>query len=169
MNQSNQEQNKLWVDQRKEFYSKLTQEWLDNDDVLMYSIHNEGNSLIAERFIKTLKSKIFKKMTPNYSKFYLPYLNRLVDQYNNTYHDSLGKKFDYSAVTEKTRTDIKAPKFKADDRVRIPKYRNIFSKCYTGNWSRERFIIDSVLKTSPWTFKINDLNGKIIIGSFYEK
>ena len=68
MNQSNQEQNKLWVDQRKEFYSKLTQEWLDND-VLMYSIHNEGNSLIAERFIKTLKSKICKKMTPNYSKF----------------------------------------------------------------------------------------------------
>ena len=58
--------------------------WLDNNDILMYSTHNEGKSLIAEKFIKTLKSKIYKKMTANDSKSYLPYLNKLVDQYNNT-------------------------------------------------------------------------------------
>ena len=60
------------------------QVWLDNNDILMYSTHNEGKSLIAEKFIKTLKSKIYKKMTANDSRSYLPYLNKLVDQYNNT-------------------------------------------------------------------------------------
>ena len=53
------------------------QEWLGNNDILMYSTHNEGKSIIAERFIT------------NDSK---PYWNKLVDQYNNTYHHSINKK-----------------------------------------------------------------------------
>ena len=53
--------------------------------------------------------------------------------------------------------------------MRITKYKNIFNKGYTGNWSREIFVIDSVLKTNPWTRKIKDLNGEKVIGSFYEK
>ena len=58
----------------------------------MYSTHNEGESVIAERFIKTLKDKIYKKITANDSKCCLPHLNNLVDQYNNTYHHSINKK-----------------------------------------------------------------------------
>ena len=54
-------------------------------------------------------------------------------------------------------------------RVRITNYKNIFSKDYTENWSREIFIIDSVLKTNPSNYKIKDLNGKKIIANFYEK
>ena len=99
-------------------------------------------------------------------------MNKLVDQYNNTYHHSINKKpinADYSALTEKIETNSKAPKFKVNDRVRITKYKNIFSKGYTENWSREIFIIDSVLKTNPWTYKLKDLNREKIIGSFYEK
>ena len=65
-------------------------EWLDNNNILLYSTHNEGTSVIAERFIKKLKGKIFKKMTVNDSKSYLHYLNKLVDQYNNTSHNSTG-------------------------------------------------------------------------------
>ena len=53
--------------------------------------------------------------------------------------------------------------------MRITKYKNIFSKRYTENWSREMFIIDSVLKTNHWTYKIKDLNREKVIGSFYEK
>ena len=88
------------------------QEWLDNNDFLMYSTHNEGKSVIAERFTKTLKSKIYKKMTANNSKFYLPYLSKLVDQYNNTYHHSINKKpinADYSALNENIESNPKAP------------------------------------------------------------
>ena len=58
------------------------QEWSDNINILIYSTYNEGNSVIAERFIKTLKPKIYKKMTANDSKSQLSYLNKLVDQYN---------------------------------------------------------------------------------------
>ena len=122
------------------------QEWLDNNDILMYSTHNEGKSVIAERFIKTLKAKIYKKMTD---------LNQLVDQYNNTFHHSINKRpisSDYSVLTEKIETNSKAPKFKVNDGVRITNYKNIFSKGYTENWSR--FINDSALKTNPLTYKI---------------
>ena len=113
------------------------QEWSNNNDILRYSTHNEGKSVIAERFVKTLKSKIYKKMTDNDSKFYLPQLNKLVDQYNNTYHHSINKKHinaDYSASTENIETNPKAPKFKVNDTVTITKYKNIFSKGYTENW-----------------------------------
>ena len=61
----------MWVDQGKRFYNKIMQEWLDNNDILIYSTHNDGKSVIAERFIKMLKAKIFKKMTANDSKCYL--------------------------------------------------------------------------------------------------
>ena len=86
------------------------------------------------------------------------YLNKLVDQYNHTYHHSVNKKpinADYSALTEKKKkekkneTNSEPPKFKVNDRIRITKYKNIFSKGYTENWPREIFIIDSVLKTNP--------------------
>ena len=94
-------------------------------------------------------------MTANDSKYYLPYLNKLVDQYNNSYHHSINKKpinADYSGLTEEIETNAKAPKFKVNDRVRITKYKNIFSKGYTENWSRK--IIDSVLKTTPCLIKL---------------
>ena len=159
VNKSNRKPNKLWVDQGREFYNKLMQEWLDNNHSLMYSTHNEDKSVIAERFIK--KSKIYKKITANGKKSYLPYLNKLIDQYNNTYHHSINKKpinADLSALIEKILTNPKASKFQGKDRVRITKYKNIFSKGYTENWSREMFLIDSVLKTSPWTYKLKDLN-----------
>ena len=96
-------------------------------------------------------------------------MNKVVDQYNNTYNHCINKKpinADYSASTKNIETNLKTPKFKVNDRVRITKYKNIFSRGYTENWSREIFIIDSVLKTNPRTYKIKDLNGEKIIGSF---
>ena len=91
VNESNRKPNKLWVDQGRQFYNKLIQEWLDNNGILMYSAHNKSMSVIAERFIKTLNS-FYKKMTANDSRSYLSYLNKLVDQYNNTHHHSINKK-----------------------------------------------------------------------------
>ena len=71
-------------------------------------------------------------------------------------------------MTKDIETNPKAPRFEVNDRVRITKYKNIFSKEYTENWLREIFIIDTVLKTNPWTYKLKDLNREKIIG-FYEK
>ena len=67
------------------------QEWLNNDNILMYSKYNQEKSVIGERFMKTLKAKIYKKVTANDSKSYLRYLNKLIDQYNNTYHHSINR------------------------------------------------------------------------------
>ena len=94
-------------------------------------------------------------------------MNKLVDQYNNTYHHFINKKpinGGYSALTKRIEANSKVPKFKVNDRVRNTKFKNIFSKGYTQNWSREIFIIDSILKNNPWTYKTKDLNGEKIIG-----
>ena len=93
-------------------------------------------------------------MTANNSKSYITYLNKLVDQWDKTHHHSINKKCfnaDYYALAEKIETNPKALKFKKNDRVRITKYKNIFSEGYTENWSRELFIfiINSFLKTNP--------------------
>ena len=120
----------------------------------MYSTHNEGTSVITERFIKILKAKIYKIMRANDSKSCLSYLDKLEGQYNKTYHYSFNKKninADYSALTEKIKTNLKAPNFKVKDRVKISKYKNSLSKDCTNNWSREIFVIDSILKTNPRT------------------
>ena len=138
------------------------QEWLDNNNILMYSTHNEGKSVIAGSFLKTLKSKTYKRMTANDSKSYSPYLNKLVEEYNNTNHHSIDKKpitADFSALSENIESNPKASKFKVNDRVRITKHRNIFSKGYTENLSRKIFIVNSVLETNAWTYRIKYLNG----------
>ena len=83
-------------------------------------------------------------MTANGSKSYLSYLNKLVDQYNNIYHHFIDKEpinADYYSLTEKIESNLKVPKFKVNKRVRITKSKNIFSKDYTENWSRETIIV----------------------------
>ena len=127
----------------------------------MHLIHCEGKSVIAERFIRTLEGKIYKRMTANDSKSYLSYLTKVMDQHNNTCHQCIFKKpieADNSALTEKIET--KASKFKVRNRVRITKYKNVFGNSYTENWSREIFIIDSVLKTKLWAYKLKILTKK---------
>ena len=80
VNESNHKPNNLWADQGEKFYNKFMEEFLDNNDILMYSTLNEGKLVIPERLLKTLKSRIYKKITANDNKSYLPYLNDLVDQ-----------------------------------------------------------------------------------------
>ena len=122
VNESSCKSNKLSVDQGRELYNKLMQEWLDNNDILMYSTYNVGRLVLSEGFIRKLKAWIYKKMTDNDNKPYLCYLNKLVDQYNNTYHYSIGRipiNVDCSILTEKIKNNSKAPTFKVNDRVGI--------------------------------------------------
>ena len=86
------------------------QKCLDDNYIFIYLTHNEGKSVVSERFIKNLKDKIYKKLTANDNKFYIEYLNKLVDEYNNSYHCSIVKKSidaDYFALTEKMNRLIK--------------------------------------------------------------
>ena len=128
--------NKLWVDEGRRLYNNRFQKGLDDNDTLMYSTHNEGKSVVPEKFIRTLKGKTNKRMTGGNSRSYLYSTIKLADDYNNSYDQSIGKNTvdaDYSALTEEIETNAKAPKFKVGDRVSITKYQNIFNKVYTDN------------------------------------
>ena len=141
----------------------------------MYSIHNEGKSVVAERFIRTLKNKIYKYMTAISKNVYIDKLDDIVNEYNNTYHRTIKMKpvdvkdNTYIDSMELSRSNDKDPKFKVGDSVRINKYKNILTKRYTSNRSEKVFMIKKVKNTVPWTYVINDLNGDMIIGTFYEK
>ena len=76
--------NKIWVDKGSEFYNNSFKKWLKDNDIEMYSIHNEGKSVVAERFIRTLKNKIYKYVTSK--NISIDKLDDIVDEYNNTYH-----------------------------------------------------------------------------------
>ena len=139
----------------------------------MCSTYNEGKSVVAERFIKTLKNKMYKHMTYIGKNVYSNVLDDIVIKYNSTVHSSLKIKpkdvTDDSFVEYNEESNKKDPKFKIGDHVRISKYKIVFSKCYTPNWSEEIFVVREVQNTVLWTYLINDLNGKKIIGSFCGK
>ena len=138
-----------------------------------YSTNNEGKSVIAERFIRTLKTKIYKYITSISKIVYIDKLDDIVKEYNNKYHTSIKMKpvdiKDNTYLDFKKEINNKDLKFKIGDYVRTSKYKNIFAKGYMPNWSEEIFVIKKVRNTVPWTCIINDLNGEEIIGTFYEK
>ena len=139
----------------------------------MYSTHNAGKSVVAERFSRTLKSKIYKYMTSISKNVYIDKLDDIINEYNDTYHTTIKMKpidvkYNTYINTDKE-INNKDPKFKVGDRVSISKYKNTFAKGYTPNWSEEVFVIKKVKNTVSWTYAINDLNGEEIIGTFYKK
>ena len=139
----------------------------------MHLTFNEGKSVAVERFMKTLKNKIYEHMTTIGENVYFNDLDDIVKKYSNTVHSSIKMKpkdvADDSFVEYSEETNEKDPKFKVGDNVRISKYKNIFAKGYTPNCSEEVFVVNKVQNTIPWTYLINDLNGEEIKGSFYEK
>ena len=139
----------------------------------MYSTNNEEKFVIAERFIKTLKTRIYKYMTAISKNVYIDKLDDILKEYNNRYHTSIKMKpvnvMDNTYIDFKKEINHKDPKFKVGDHVRISKYKNIFAEVYMPNWSEEIFITKKIKNTVPCTCIINHLNGKEIGGTFYEK
>ena len=145
LKKSGRKPSKIWVDHGSEFYNKDFKEFLKENDIEMYSPYNEGKSVVAERFIRTLKNKVYKHMTTVDKNVYFNVLDDIVDKYNNTYHGSIKMKpkdvtddsFVYNEESNK-----KDSKFKVGDNVRV---------------------------SSPWTYIITDLNVEETMGIFYEK
>ena len=147
--------------------------WLEKNDIEMYSTHKEGKSVVAERFIRTIKNKIYKYMTSISKNVYIDKVDDIVHKYNNKKHRSI--KMKPIEVKDNTYIDFSKEvndndlKFKVGDHVRKSKYKNIFAKGYTPNWSEEVFVIKKIKNTVPWTYVIDDLNVEEITGTFYEK
>ena len=171
--QSNRKLNKIWVDKGGEFYNNYFKKWLQDNDIVMYSTHNEGKSVVAERFIRTLKNKIYTYMTSISKNVYADRLDDIVNEYNNTYHRTIKMKpidvKDNTYINTDKEVNDKDSKFKVGDHVIISKYKKIFAKGYAPNWFEEVFVIKEIKNTVPWTYVISDLNGEEITGTFYEK
>ena len=137
MKESNRKRNKIWVDKGSEFYNNSFKKWLKDIDIEMYSIHNKGKSVVAERFIRTLKNKIFKHMTAISKNVYSDLLDDIVNKYNSGIHRTIKMKpidvKNNTYVDSKKEVSDKDPKFKVGDHVRICKYTNTFAKGYTPN------------------------------------
>ena len=138
----------------------------------MYSTCNDGKSVVAERFIRTLKNNLYKHMAATAKNMYYNVLDNVVNKYNNTKHSTI--KMKPTDVGDNKRVYIderneEDSRFKVGDRVRICKFKNIFAKGYTPNWSREIFIVNKINDTVPHTYNIKDLNDEEIIGSFYDR
>ena len=139
----------------------------------MYSTHNEGKSVVSERFIRTLKNKSYEHMTSVSKNVYIDKLHDIVNEYSNTYHITIKMKLvdvkDNKYIYYIKECNDKDPKLQVGDQVRISKYKNFSANGYTPNWSEEVSVIKRVENTVPWTYITNYLRGEEIIETFYEK
>ena len=124
LKKSNRKPNKILVDNGSEFHNNSFKKWLQGSDVVIYSTHNEGKSVVAERFIRTLKNKSYKYMTSISKNVYTDKLDDIVNEYNNTYRTIKMKPInvkDNTYINIGKEVNDKDPKFKVGDHVRISK------------------------------------------------
>ena len=123
LNNSARKPKKIWVDKGSEFYNNSFKKLLKGNDIEMYSIHNKGKSVVAERFIRTLKTKINKYMTSISENVYIDKLDDIVNKYNNTCHRAMKMKpvdvKNNTFIDSSKKVNDKDPKFKVGDHVRI--------------------------------------------------
>ena len=132
LDESNRKPNKIWVDKGSKLCNRLMKSWLQDNHIEIHSTHNEGKSVVAERFIRTLKNKIYKYMTSVSKNRYINKLDDIVNKCSNTYHSTI--KMKPLDVKSSTCIDFgiennnKNPKFKVSDHGRISNYKISFQK-----------------------------------------
>lgn len=172
----------LHVDNGKEFYNKPMKKLLASHNIHMYSTFTTKKAAICERFNRTLKNKMWKEFSYRGSFKWIDILQSLICEYNNTKHRTIKMKPNDVKYTdesylldtvyrlnEQSKIPKKKSKFKLGDFVRISKYKHVFSKGYTPNWTTEVFKIRKVQQTNPQTYLLIDSKGDIIQGSFYKE
>ena len=118
LKKSNRKPNKIWVDKGGEFYNRSMKSWLGKNDIEIHSIHNEGKSVVAERFIRTIKNKVYRHMTSISKIVYIDKLDDIVHKYNNKKHRTI--KMKPIDVKDNTYIDFNNdPKLKVGDHVRL--------------------------------------------------
>ena len=171
----------LQTDKGTEFKNRDFQGFLKSKKIHFFTTENpETKASIVERFQRTLKSRMWKYFTHNRTLRYVDVLPKLVEGYNHAYHRSIKRapvsvtKENEPQVSEilfgKPKKLQKQTKFKVGDYVRINKTKRTFDKGYLPNWTQELFQISDVVKTQfPTTYKIRDLDGESVSGTFYSQ
>ena len=172
----------LWTDKGKEFYNKNVNQLLSRKNIKLYSTENEEKNSVAERFNRTIKQKMWKMFSANNNTIYVDKIDELLKNYNSSFHRSvqmspvaasdIKNKHQVFAnlYSNEIYKQVKKPKFPIGDKVRISKYkRKLFDKGFTPNWTEEIFVINQILHTKPVTYRLVDLQGETVTGSFYEQ
>lgn len=169
----------LHVDMGKEYYNSIMTNMLEKRNINLYSTFTTKKAAICERFNRTLKSKMWKQFSFRGSYKWIDMLQSLVSDYNNTKHRTIKMKpNDVNEMNEREllntvyKYDLhlkrnRKSKFKLGGLLRISKYKHIFEKNYTPNWTTELFKINRIQNTNPITYLLVDLNGNEIKGSVY--
>ena len=180
---SKRKPHKVWSDRGKEFYNTTFLHYLREQNIQIYSTNSDLKAVFVERFNRTLLDLIKEPMYIEGKGNWLNHLDAALDKYNNRVHGTTKMTpFEMSFNTliraaspnlipknDNNNHNNKLPKFQVGDFVRVPDKRNIYSKGYTTNWNRELFKIHSINKTNPVTYTLNDENGEIIQGKYYEQ
>lgn len=165
------------TDQGREYYNSNFQNLMKKHNINHYSTFSVLKASIAERVIRTIKEKLFKLFTLNGNHKWLDLLEQVTNTYNNTKHRTIGmkpinvNKNNEQDILKSKYSHLKVvgkQKFKVGDVVRISKFKHIFQKGYTPNWTTELFKIVKVKITNPTTYLLEDLQGQPISGGFYE-
>ena len=167
----------LQTDQGKEFYNADVQKLLTKHDINHYSTYSVMKASVVERFNRTLKNNMWKLFTLNGTYRWTDALPRLLAEYNARKHRTIKMRpcdvtpaiADKLLATVYSNIKIAAPaRFKLGEFVRVSKFKTIFDKGYTPNWTTEVFKIAKVQATNPATYLLLDSCGKPVAGGFYE-
>lgn len=171
----------LHTDEGKEFYNAHFQRLMQKHSINHYSTHSTKKASIVERLNRTIMNRLWPLLNLQGSHKWLEHLQPIIDSYNRTKHRTIKMRpIDVNKNNESIllrtvyrqnqtiNVENKKSKFKVKDYVRISKYKSLFEKGYTPNWSMEIFQIFKVIPTEPITYHLSDLNGERIKGCFYE-
>lgn len=167
----------LQTDDGKEFFNKEFQILMNKKKINHYSTYSVKKASIIERFNRTLKNMMWKEFSYNGSYKWLNIYKKLLEKYNNSKHRTIKmspidvNKRNEKLILNTSYNHIKIfqkPKFKIGDYVRISKYKHVFEKGYTPNWTTEIFQVHKIPNTNPNTYILKDYQGNVIKGGFYE-
>ena len=170
----------IWSDKEPAFLSKEIQKFFKDNNVKIYHTNSHLKAVVIERFNRSLRELMMKEFVKNNNTIWYNILPKLIKIYNNRYHSTIEMKpIEVNKNNEKYIKEniytydktTKIPRFKINDLVRISlKRRNVFDKASRNiKWTEELFKIHSINRSNVITYKIKDLNGEIIEGSFYER
>jgi Integrase core domain. len=163
----------LQSDFGKEFYNRHFSSLMEQYNINHYSTFSIKKAAIVERVIRTLKNWLYKEFSARGNYKWYDILPDIINLYNNRVHRTTGMKpVDVKNTTKlsvynRPKVALK-PKFRVGDTVRISKYKGVFEKGYTANYSTELFKVVKVNITNPITYMIEDMDGQPIKGCFYE-
>lgn len=167
----------LQTDDGKEFFNNQFNHLMQTNKINHYSTYSTLKASIVERFNRTLKGMMWKEFSFQGTYKWIHIYQKLVDKYNDTFHrtiqmspnevNSSNEKYLLDNIYNKLKV-FKRPKFKVGDHVRISKYKHVFEKGYTPNWTTEVFKVKTVKNTNPNTYILEDYHGSEIRGGFYE-